>query len=85
MSKKNKSNKYDQKELDNLADILEEFLYIRCGYLIKEGVDPKEFKWAKETVEKAIKDARKGRGDKIFDPKRYEEVKNKLGRSEDDY
>lgn len=76
---KNKKNKkvnqgYDQKELDEIADCLEEYIDIFDTFIYKEGTKKEEYKKAMKTVKKAIKNLRRGDGDAVFDKERYEEM-----------
>lgn len=72
--KKYQSRDYDQKELDNIADCLEEYLYLFDTFIIREGTDEDEYKKAVKVVKKAIKRLREGDGDAVFDTNRYEEM-----------
>ena len=43
-------------------------------FIIKDSINEDEYKWALKTIKKAIKNLRKGNGDEVFDPERYEEI-----------
>lgn len=72
--KKHYNQGYDQKELDDIANCLEEYLELFDTFIIREGTDADEYKKAKKTIRKAIKDLRSGNGDDVFDKDRYEEM-----------
>jgi len=83
MGKKNKKNKkhfdqgYDQNELNRDADSLEEYLELFDAYIIRDGIDEKEYKKAIKTIRKAIKDMRAGNGDAVYDTERYQEMQER--------
>ena len=77
MSKKH-NNGYDHELSKKIADSLEQFLYAVNTYIIIEGKKSKSIEKATETVEKAIKDLRKGKEEKVFDEAGYEKYINMM-------
>lgn len=73
-TKKYQSHDYDQKELETIADCLEEYLYLFDTFIIREGTNEDEYKKAVKTIKKAIKNLREGNGDAVFDSDRYEQM-----------
>lgn len=81
MGKKKKKKKqvqfdqgYDQRELDQIADCLEEYLTLYDRFIIREGVDEDRYKKAVKTIKKTIKKLRAGDGDAVFNQERYQEL-----------
>ena len=72
--KKYQSCRYPQKMKDEYADTLEAYTDIFDRFIIKDNIKEDEYKWALKTIKKAIKNLRKGNGDEVFDPERYEEI-----------
>ena len=72
--KKYQSCRYPQKMMDESADTLEAYTDIFDRFIIKDSIKEDEYKWALKTIKKAIKNLRKGNGDEVFDPERYEEI-----------
>ena len=60
--------------MDEYADTLEAYTDIFDRFIIKDSIKEDEYKWALKTIKKAIKNLRKGNGDEVFDPERYEEI-----------
>ena len=65
---------YPQSMMDDYADTLEAYIDIYDRFIIKDGVDEEEYQKALKTIKKAIKNLRKGNGNDVFDPERYEEM-----------
>ena len=72
--KKYQSCRYPQKMMDEYADTLEAYTDIFDRFIIKDSIKEDEYKWALKTIKNAIKNLRKGNGDEVFDPERYEEI-----------
>ena len=72
--KKYQSCRYPQKMMDEYDDTLEAYTDIFDRFIIKDSINEDEYKWALKTIKKAIKNLRKGNGDEVFDPERYEEI-----------
>jgi len=70
------NEKYDQKELDTMADTFKAYLDVIKTYVIIDGITNEEYEEALDTVKDLIKKLRKGKGDKVFDQKRYFELKS---------
>ena len=72
--KKYQSTRYPQKMMNEYADTLEAYTDIFDRFIIKDAIKEDDYKWALKTIKKAIKNLRKGNGDEVFDPERYEEI-----------
>lgn len=70
------NGKYDQNELDAMADTFKAYIDIIKSYVIIDGISSDEFDEAIDTVKDLIKKLRKGKGDKVFDQERYFELKS---------
>jgi hypothetical protein len=93
MGKKKKKPKhsynqgYDQKELNRIADSLEEYVDHFDTFIIRDGLDEEKYKKAIKTIRKAIKNLRAGNGDDVFDRERYSEMveaRETMGNSDND-
>lgn len=62
---------YNKKYMDSLADNLENYLNIIDRYVIIEGLPKEEYEKNVKTIKKLIKKLRKGKGDEVFNKKRY--------------
>lgn len=89
MSKKKKHKKtyndgmYDQEELERVAGYIKDYVD-GFRYVIIENISEEDYKYAMKVLKKFFKNAKEGRGDKIYDPKRYREFMERLERKEDD-
>lgn len=66
--------KYDKKLMNDMADNLENYLEIIDNYVIIEGITKEEYDDSVKVVKKLIKKLRKGKGDEVFNKKRYIEL-----------
>lgn len=69
------SRKFDQKELDQIAGCIEEYLDIVEAYIIIDGITEEEYTRALKGCRKLVKKLRKGEGEKVFNMERYEAAK----------
>jgi len=90
MSKKKKKKKnfdnsgmYDQKELERVAGYIKEYVD-GFRYVIIENISEEDYKYAMKVLKKFFKNAKEGRGDKIYDEKRYREFMERLDTRRDD-
>lgn len=67
---------YDKAWMKKVAEELENFLEMTEKYIIIEGLTPEEEAEARESVRKLIDKLNKGKGKKVFDPDRYDELVN---------
>lgn len=78
MSKKKKQKKYnqgyDQKDLNQRADFIEEYINTIDSYFIIHGISKERYDKAMKRLRKTIDDLRNGNGDAEFDPDRYHEM-----------
>lgn len=76
-AEKNMANgKYDQKELDVMADTFNAYLDVIKTYVIIDGITKEEYEEALDTLKDLVKKLRKGKGDKVFNQERYFELKS---------
>lgn len=68
--------KYDQKELDTMADTFDAYLDVIKTYVIIDGITKEEYEEALDTLKDLVKKLRKGKGDKVFNQERYFELKS---------
>lgn len=73
---KKKSGIYDQKRNEKIADNLEAYKDAIENLLIIEGRSVKKINKATKVIEKAIKNLRDGKPEKVFDIDRFEELES---------
>lgn len=71
-------DEFDKEFMNKLADSIETYMNIVSRYVILLGESKEEYDKAVKKVEKLIKHLRKGKGEKVFDPERYEYIKSRI-------
>lgn len=64
---------FDKERNKKMANLIEEYCKMVNSYFIIDGIKVKDIKDAQKTVEKAIKNLRKNRGDKVYNEERFYE------------
>lgn len=71
--------KYNKELMKRMAENFESYVDIIENYVIIEGISDTEYKDALKTIKKLIKHLKKGKGDKVFDEKAYQEYIERCG------